>query len=186
MKNESEFCTVIKNSMVAGYKIPDESGFQYGAHTAIRCFDGIGMLPSNIFGGNPNNLTFTCWEAKYIKSPGAIALTRLEPHQDFYLREYRKAEGVKSLAIIGMDYGRADKRVYIFDWDENFGDLYKIHFSIHLKELDKLPYNKISKGTFSFDNIITYDMLKSIYPDFEKVYNTFKEKLEQKNGKSEL
>ena len=157
MKNEAEFCTVIKNSMVKGYKIPDESGFQYGAHTSIRCFDGIGMLDSKYFGENNNQLKFICWEAKYLKKPGAFAFSKIRPWQNEYLCAYEKADKVKSLVIVGIDYGRADKRAFVFEWNDNFSDLYNIGFSIHLKELEKLPYNKLSKGIFTFDNIITYE-----------------------------
>ena len=180
MKSEAELCTVIVKSFTYGYKIPDESGFQYGAHTGIRCFDGIAtqMLA--------DGLHFICWEAKYLKSPGAFSFKRIEPHQNFNLIEFRKAKEVLSYVIVGIDYGRADKRVFVFDWTEDFSNLYKIGFSIHLKELEKLPYNKISKGTFNFDNIITYDMLKKLYPNFEDICNDFKKKMEIANGKSNI
>ena len=178
MKNEAELCTIIAKSFTFGWKIPDPSGNYF--QTSIRAFDGIA---TQMF---EDGLHFVCWEAKYLKSPGAFAFTRIEPHQNEYLVEFRKAKEVKSMVLVGIDFGRSDKRVFIFDWDENFSELYKIKFSIHLKELEKLPYNKISKGTFSFDNIITYDMLKKVYPDFEKTCNEFRSKMETNNGKRDV
>lgn len=181
MKNEAQLCTIIAKSFTLGYKIPDESGFQYGAHASIRCFDGIATQLYE------DGLHFVCWEAKYMKNPGAFSFKRIETHQNYYLTEFRKAKEIKAMVIVGVDYGRSDKRVFVFDWDDNFSNLYKIGFSIHLKELNKLPYNKISKGLFSFDNIITYDMLKSVYPDFEKTCEDFKAKMEAtENGRSQL
>lgn len=182
MKNEAELCTVIKKSLVDGYKIPDESGFQTGAHSSIRCFDGIGMLSADKFGGSNNDLNFICWEAKFMKNPGAFSFKRLQPWQNEYLSKYAKARDVRSLVIVGVDYGRADKRVFVFRWDDNFSDLYNICFSIHLKELNKLPYNSISKGVFEFANIINYNDLVGIYDNFNKVYNTFKAKSEEVNN----
>lgn len=182
MKNEAELCTVIKKSLVDGYKIPDESGFQTGAHSSIRCFDGIGMLSADKFGGSNNDLNFICWEAKFMKNPGAFSFKRLQPWQNEYLSKYAKARDVRSLVIVGVDYGRADKRVFVFRWDDNFSDLYNIGFSIHLKELNKLPYNSISKGVFEFANIINYNDLVGIYDNFNKVYNAFKAKSEEVNN----
>ena len=174
MKNEAELCTIIAKSFTFGWKIPDASGNYF--QSSIRAFDGIATQMFD------DGLHFVCWEAKYLKSPGAFSFKRIETHQNEFLIEFRKAKEVKSMVLVGVDYGRSDKRVFIFDWDENFSDLYKIGFSIHLKELDKLPYNKISKGTFNFDNIITYNMLKSVYTDFNKVYNDFKKKAEKIDG----
>ena len=34
--------------------------------------------------------------------------------------------------------------------------LFEKGFSIHLKKLNTLPFNKIEKGVFNFDNIIEY------------------------------
>ena len=158
MKNEAEFSTITKNSIIAGFKIPDPQGM--AAMTASkRAFDGIGMIKEN------DELVFLCWETKFLKSMGAFSLKRVEEHQDFYLREYRKAKSIKSWVILGVDVGRNDKRAYIFDWDERFGELYKKGFSIHKKYLEKLPYNEIHKKLFEYNNIITFEVLQSIYEE---------------------
>lgn len=151
MKNEAELCSVITKSLVNGYKIPDPSGMY--AMTSKRAFDGIGTLVVN------GELTFICWEAKFLKRPGAFNFNRIEPWQSFYLSEYSKAKNVVSYVIVGVDYGRADKRVFIFEWNEKMDALYKNGFSVHLKTLNTLPYNKISKSVFSFNNIIKYEDL---------------------------
>lgn len=108
---------------------------------------------------------FCCWEAKWLKSMSAFNFKRVEPHQDYFIRAHRKAKGVLGYVIVGIDVGRADKRAYIFDWNEDFGKLYQQGFSIHAKYLEKLPYNKISKGIFEFKEIITIETLKKLYND---------------------
>lgn len=154
MKNEADFCVVVKHSLINGYKIPDPNNLY--SSTSKRVFDGIGSIIFN------NELKFVCWEAKYLKKPSAFNFNRIEEHQSYYLSEYSKT-GVLSFLILCVNYGRADKRVFIFKWDNNMDDLYKSGFSIHLKNLNKLPYNKINKNTFLFENIIDYNMLNDIF-----------------------
>ena len=77
MKNEAEFCNVVKKSMICSYKIPDPSGVY--ANTIKRSFDGIGMLLIN------DELKFVCWEAKFLKKPQAFNFNRIEKHQSFYI-----------------------------------------------------------------------------------------------------
>lgn len=159
MWNEARFCTTIVHSLNKGYKIPDESGFQYGAKTSIRCFDGIGMQEVD------GELHFVCWEAKALKQMSAFNFNHIREWQNDYLTEYSHAKGVISYIILGVDCGRGDKRAYVFKWDDSMSSLYKKGFSIHKKELEKLPYNLIKKDVFTFDNIITKETLVSIYGD---------------------
>lgn len=147
MKSEAEFCTVISNSMINGFKIPDPSG--NFAATSKRAFDGIGTLLIN------DELRFVCWEAKLLKHFEAFSLKRVEPHQNYYLREYAKAKGIVSYLILGIDIDRTDKRAYIFEYSEYMSQLYEQGFSFHKKVLEKLPFNEIKKGHFDFVNIIT-------------------------------
>ena len=147
MKNEAEFCNVVKKSMICSYKIPDPSGVY--ANTIKRSFDGIGMLLIN------DELKFVCWEAKFLKKPQAFNFNRIVRHQFFYLKEYSKSN-VLCFVIVGIYYGRADKRVLIFKWDENMAALFEKGFWIHLKKLNALPFNKIEKGVFKFSNGIGY------------------------------
>lgn len=154
MKSESEFCTVIKNSMINGFKIPDPTG-AFSA-TIQRAFDGIGSLKID------DKLKFVCWEGKFMKSLGAFSLKMVEPHQDAYLRAYQECESIQTYVILGIDISRTDKRAYVFDWNELW-PLYQIGFSFHKKFLIELPYNEIKKGTFEFNNIINKDTIKEVY-----------------------
>ena len=153
--NEAQFCTVIKNSMIDGFKIPDPTG-QFSA-TIKRAYDGIGLLEKE------DGLHFCCWEAKWLKDMCAFPFKRVEPHQDYFIRAHKKAKEVLGYVIVGVDAARNDKRVLIFDWDEDFGKLYQAGFSIHKKYLEQLPYNKMSKGIFEFKEIITIDTLLKLY-----------------------
>lgn len=154
MKSEADFCTVVKNSLINGFKIPDATG--NFASSIQRCFDGIGML--NI----DDKYFFTCWEAKFMKSMGAFSLKAVEPHQDAYLRAYAECENIQTLVILGIDIDRTDKRAYVFDWNQ-LSELYQVGFSFHKKYLMEMPYNQIKKGKFEFNNIINKETIKKVY-----------------------
>lgn len=186
MRSEAEFCTVIGHSLVTGYKIPDESGFQFGAKTSIRCFDGIGMLPENCLDkSKDDNLVFIPWEAKHLKDMSAFSLKRVETHQDYYLSEYSKAKSVYPLLIVGVSVSRGDNRAYIFDYRKIGHRLFQAEFSIHKKFLEKLPYNPIHKGKFNFDNILTEEDFVKVYDDkdfWKKIEETINVKQSEKNS----
>lgn len=154
MKSEAEFCTVVKNSLINGFKIPDATGMF--ASSIQRCFDGIGSIKVD------DKLKFVCWEAKFMKSLGAFSLKVVEPHQDAYLRAYQQCENIQTFVILGIDIDRTDKRAYVFDWNELY-PLYEVGFSFHKKFLDNLPYNPIKKGKFEFNNIINKEDIKKVY-----------------------
>lgn len=156
--NEAQFCGWIKNSFPEDhiFKIPDTSSGNF-AMTVKRAFDGIGMIEQD------GILHPLYWEAKYLPKAGAFNFNRIEPHQDKYLRIYKQIPGAVSYVIVGIDFGRSDKRVFIFDWDEDFGKLYAKGFSIHKKFLEKLPYNEVHKQKFELTNIITIQTLLDVY-----------------------
>lgn len=141
--------------MVTGFKIPDASG-QFTS-TSIRCYDGLGCLKRD------DELIFCPWEAKYLKELQAFSFKRVEPHQDFYLTEHGKAKEIFPMLIVGVDAGRADKRAYVFNWNDCGHELYQANFSIHKKYLDCLPYNPIKKGLFQFEKFITKKDLELVY-----------------------
>lgn len=182
MKSESEYCTIIKNSLIDGFKIPDPTG-SFSA-TIKRAFDGIGMVKENSIQESENNSKiFICWEAKLLKKLQAFSLNRVEPHQNYYLSAYSKAQGVRSFLFVGIDCSRSDKRSYIFDWKliEKY-DLYNIGFSFHKEFLDKLPYSEIKKGTFDIspEYIINEKAVNDVYGNFQEVVDNFKAKKEEK------
>lgn len=153
MRSEAEYCTCIVkslNEIGTGYKIPDPSS-DYGT-TSKRCFDIIGRI---------KNQPVYC-EAKFNKSMCAFNLNRIEEHQARYLDEFLKVKDSLCYIALGVQVSRGDCRSYIFDW-KDLSELYKKGFSIHAKYLEKLPYNKVHKGLFSFDNIITIVDLKNVY-----------------------
>lgn len=162
MKNEAEVCSIITRSYKDFVKIPDPSG-NY-THTSIRCFDGIGMLPEKLILKNKSDENcFICWEAKHLKGMQAFNFTRVEPHQDYYLSKYASCQNVYSFLLIGISVKRADNRIYVIDYKDCGHELYQAKFSIHRKFLEKLAYNKISRGTFKFENIIQWKDLEQVY-----------------------
>lgn len=173
MKQESEYCSIIRNSLIDGFKIPDPSS-AYKA-TIKRAFDGIGLLTENeVFSNESQDLIFICWEAKLLKKLEAFSLKRVEPHQAYYLSSYQRAKNIKSFLLLGVDCSRSDKRSYIFDWDTiNKFSLYERGFSFHTKFLEKLPYSEIHNGKFNFnkDFIIDESVLNTVYGDFEDYLN---------------
>ena len=155
MVNEAQYCTCIVNSLNAtgdlGWKIPDASG---NWCTSIRVFD--------IMGRKDNKPLYL--EAKFNKEPSAFNFNRIEEHQAYYLDEFAKIPDAVCYVALGVKWARGDTRSFIFEW-RDISALYKKGFSIHKKELEKLPYNKVSKDLFTFDNIITKETLVSIYGD---------------------
>lgn len=175
MKTEAELCTVIRKALIKPYKIADESAFgRAGVFSSIRPFDGIGLIELN------GKKHFLCWEAKYLKTAGAFSFKRLQPWQNEFLAIY--SEVVKSFVLVGINYGRADIRVFAFDWNNDFSNLYLSGFSIHKKYMDLLPYNKIQKNSLTLSNIISYSDLKNVYEDFDATLEGFK----SKNGSSNI
>lgn len=162
--NEAQFCTIIVNSAENGtlYKIPDASG-NYSA-TSKRCCDIIGSLYKN------NKFVPVYIEAKFNKEMSAFSLKRIEDHQAAHLSEWNKIENAQCYIILGVKAKRADTRAYIFEWS-CLAPLYKNGFSIHKKYLEKLPYNKVSKQLFTWDNIINNNIMKEVYQ--EDIYEKF-------------
>ena len=155
MTTESEFCTVIVNSlnvMGIGYKIPDPTSSFNKA--ILRPFDIIGVL-------NYNGENLPCYiEAKFSKKIEAFNFKKVQPHQSSYLNAFSEADNSLAWVILGMRMGRGKYYAYIFDW-KSVGYLYP-EFSIHANKLELLPFNVISKDILSFDNIITLDTLRNI------------------------
>lgn len=164
MKNEAEVCSIITRSFEYFVKIPDPNA-NY-TQTSIRCFDGIGMLKeSTLIENGSDKYSFVCWEAKHLKGLQAFSFQRVEKHQDYYLSEYSKCDNVYSLLLVGVSVARGDNRIYIFDYNDCGHEMFKAKWSIHKQFLERLPYNKISKGIFNIDHIIRW-------PDLQKAYSS--------------
>jgi len=118
---EALFNTKIGNSLVWRYKIPDIGRFK-------KPYDGIGA-----FAGRP-----VYWEAKWIKKPAAFPWKRLEEHQIENLLALQVAiPTALCLFIIGVDYGRGDKRAYIFTDMHEIDRRKRTETSILKKEFDQ-------------------------------------------------
>lgn len=153
MRNEAEFCSAIVRSLNEngdlGWKIPDSAGMWT---TSARVFDIMGRIYDR-----PLYI-----EAKFNKSFSAFNLNRIEPHQAYYLDEFNKISNAVCLILFGTNVSRGDVRSYIFKWDALTG-LYKRGFSIHKKVLEKMPFNPVKKGLFSFFNVIDKELMKEMY-----------------------
>lgn len=148
---ESDFNSIVTKSFNSqggyGFKIPDERSTITGFHSK-NPYDVYGIY----------NGKFWSWESKWMNKPQSFNFNRLEDHQiDNLIKSYElmRGNGVSVFAI-GVDYGRADKRVFI--WKNE--DLYKIKERKELgknilkKELDSLKnYVKISKGLINIEDI---------------------------------
>ena len=97
--NEAKLNTIIGHSMQWHFKPKDNTG-------QLLCFDGFAIMD-----GKP-----MYWEAKNLTKPGAFNFSRLEDHQIANLLFIQSTLKVPNycLILIGVDFGRADKRVYVF------------------------------------------------------------------------
>lgn len=162
MRSEAQYCTCIVKSLNSvgdlAYKIPQPDASGNWA-TSIRVFD--------IMGRKDNKPLYL--EAKFNKDPSAFNISgRIEDHQAYYLDEFAKIPDAICYIALGVQWKRGETRSFIFDW-RDISFLYHKGFSIHKRELEKLPYNLIKKDVFTFDNIITKETLVSIYG--ESIYD---------------
>ena len=109
MKNEAEFNTVITKSLTFGHKISDASNAT-NFFKARMPFDGFGVFKDKNNNGYP-----VYFESKYLQQPMAFNFNRLEDHQiEALLKCKRVLPNSLSLFIIGVNFGRADIRAFIF------------------------------------------------------------------------
>jgi len=146
--DEAQFNTIVKNSCICGFKISDRSGAGFAGKTIKSPFDGFGIIKIE------DDLKNLYWESKFNNKLEAINLKRIEPHQYEYLTSFNVTSSSFSAFILGMHVARGDLRAYIFDW-KCIKPLYEKQYSIKAKQLLDFPYNSVSKGIFTFDNIIT-------------------------------
>lgn len=151
MKAESEFNTMMKNSIIeAGgfaHKISDVGQIQHG------------VLPFDLFGCCDNRM-IVC-ESKFMSNLQAFNFHHLEDHQmDNLIKVYetfKDSDRVCSMFAIGVVFGRGDIRVF---WWAN-ESLYNIrerklkNNNIYKKEFEKLDnYLSVRKGLIDFKEIL--------------------------------
>ena len=133
--------TIIKNSLTWAHKISDS-----GIHNKLPC-DGFGMY-------NDKPLY---WEAKMLPKPRAFNFSRLEDHQLEALSTIKGlgGDGVIAVLIICVNYGRGDKRVFVFTDMEEIARRKELGLSIKKKEFDNNPhYVRIERGKIDFSTLI--------------------------------
>lgn len=141
MKSEAEFCTIIKNSLTIGFKIPDPTGnFSF---TIERLFDGIGA-----FQGKP-----VYFEAKFLPELKAFNLQIIMDHQIAGLYSFKKAlPNSLCWIILGIKVGHGDNRVFIFDDIDMIIKRRNNKENFLKKELEILPYFQIRKELIDLTN----------------------------------
>ena len=155
---ESDFNTIVTKSFNSqggyGFKIPDERSTITGFHSK-NPYDVYGLYKGK----------FWAWESKWMNKVQSFNFSRLEDHQiDNLIKSYEIMDGNGiSIFAIGVDFGRADKRVFIWGNEE----LYIIRerklskkniLGKEFKELDN--FVRITKGAVPMD-----DVLRLIYKD---------------------
>ena len=148
---ESDFNSIVVKSLNEkgfGYKIPDT----FSVYTQQR-----NKAPYDLFGYYDGK--FICCESKWLQKPQSFPFTRLEDHQIENLIKAYEFLGVNaiSLFLIGIDFGRNDKRV--FYWKNE--DLYIIRDRKNKKENilkkefeNRQNYIKIQKNLIDIDMIV--------------------------------
>lgn len=139
----------LNNQQGFGFKIPDTFTSGQGYVRSKAPYDGYGIFDAH----------FICWEAKWLKEPKSFPLTRLEDHQiDNLIKSYELLPSSISIFIIGVDFGRNEKRCFI--WKNE--DLYRIKErkikkeNILKKEFEQRSnFIKIERGQVDFSSILT-------------------------------
>lgn len=130
---EKDFNTIFRRSLDWGYKISDAGGQLSGQ----KPFDGFGMLD-----GTP-----IYFESKFLPKPMSFNLNRIEDHQiDNLLKISKLNNDIHCVIVLCVDWGRSDKRVFIFS---NMEEIFKRRVegkNFLKKELETLPYYHIKKG----------------------------------------
>jgi|LSQA01.1.fsa_nt_gi hypothetical protein len=172
-KPEAYVNRVIKNSFsIVGYKIPDNTyAGNFSSFEIKKPFDGLGV---HSFSDNPQYIYSVYWEAKYSNGLKAFNLKNsLAPHQALNLELFSKGTTSLCFVILGVNNGRKDYRLYVFDWHVvkpyYYGEIIekgKEVYSLKQKLLEKLPYylidRKEDKFNFTYDKFITKNVFNTI------------------------
>ena len=94
-------------------------------------------------------------ELKWLTTPKAFPMTRFEDHQLEGLKEWWLAGGWGAL-VIGVDFGRSDKRLFIWKNEELLGleQRKKDKRNILKKEFEALPYILMKNQKIDIDRLI--------------------------------
>lgn len=148
---ESDFNSLVVRSLNSqggfGYKIPDT----FSVYTKQR-----NKAPYDIYGYFNNR--FLCCESKWLQKPQAFPLTRLEDHQiENLIKAHEMIPNAYALFLIGVDFGRNDKRVFVWKNDDlyNIKDRKQNKDNILKKEFESLQnYIRISKNQIDLNKVL--------------------------------
>ena len=137
MKNESEACTILKNSFIEQghylYKIPDPSS-DFG-NTIQRPFDLFGRY-------NDKAIYIECKFSNGLKS---FNLDSIREHQIEGLLEFSKVKNALCFIFLAVKGGRGDSRFYFWPIQEIF-PRYQNKENFKKRELETLPYYHVKKN----------------------------------------
>jgi penicillin-binding protein-related factor A (putative recombinase) len=124
-----------------------------GCHYKIRDLSGLATAkqPFDLFGAIKDAPAYV--EVKFNKTTSSFNLNRIEPHQADWLDKFSRVNGAICLVILGVHVKRGDLRSYVFNW-KSLATKYREKHSYWWKDLEKLPYNEVKKGVFTFENVI--------------------------------
>lgn len=148
MKNEAEFNTIVTRSLSFGHKIGDQRSTS-GYHIK-NPFDGFGIASTEL-GNFP-----VYFESKYIRNLSAFNWNRLEDHQiDALLACKHLLPDCLVLFLICVDFGRADKRVFVFRDIDYINSRKQLKQSITKKEfIDRKNFIRIKYSKIDFNEIV--------------------------------
>ena len=140
---ESDFNTIVGRSLDFGYKIADT--FSSKGKRAKAPFDGFGI----------HNGKLIVWESKWLKQPKSFRFDRLEDHQIENLLRFSKIDNCVALFLIGVDFGRGDKRVFYWKDMEYINNRKLSSQSIYKKEFVSMSnFVRIKKQMIDFSSIL--------------------------------
>ena len=149
---EKDFNSIVTKSFNSqggySFKIPDERSTITGFHS---------KNPYDVFGLYKGK--FWAWESKWMNKVQSFNLNRLEDHQiDSLIKSYEiMGENGVSVFAIGVDFGRADKRIFIWANSElyNIRERKKLKSNILGKEFKELTnFVRISKKEVIIDEVL--------------------------------
>lgn len=140
---EKDFNTIVGHSLDYGYKIADT--FSSVGTRSKSPFDGFGIHDGKII----------VWESKWLKEPKSFRFDRLEDHQIENLLKFSKVENCTALFLIGVDFGRGDKRVFYWKDMDYINSRKSNNLSLLKKEFLELQnFVKIEKNHIDFTRIL--------------------------------
>ena len=149
MKNEAAFNTIVTHSLTFGHKIGDQGSTISGYHSK-NPFDGFGIACTDL--GN----FAVYFESKYLREPSAFNWNRLEDHQiDSLLTCKKLLPDCLALFLICVDFGRADKRVFVFRDMDYINNRKQLKQSITKKEfLSRKNFVRVRQSKIDFNEIV--------------------------------